>query len=144
MLGRFLRDQRGDSIVEVLIAIGICSLVLVSAFVITNKSTAAIQANQERIEAQHLAESQIEVLRAQNGIATSGDCFVGTTETATCGNFTRTGSGATYTVKVTGPSGLNPPVPVGGHSTYAITVTWTSLGSKTTNDSNVTMTYRLN
>lgn len=137
MLRHFWNNERGDTIVEVLIAIGIISLVLVTSYAITNKNTAAIQQNQERVQAQHLVEAQIEALRSQGGLTTSGDCFNGATETATCNNFTQAGSGATYTASVTGPVG----VPATG--TYTVKVTWTSLGSGTVGDSKVTMFYRL-
>jgi prepilin-type N-terminal cleavage/methylation domain-containing protein len=138
---KHLHNQRGDTIVEVLIAVAIISLVLVTAFVITNKNTLAIQNNQERIQAQHLAEAQIEALRSQGGVTASGNCFNGASETAACGSFTQSGSGATYSAKVEGPSGLNPPAPTGK---YTITVRWTSLGGGSNNDSSVTMAYRLN
>jgi len=137
MLSKLFHTERGDTIVEVLIAIGIISLILVSAYAITAKNTAALQRNQERTEAQHLVEGQIEALRAQNGLTASGDCFNGTTEVSICNNFTRSGSGATYTVTVTGPLG-HPATGV-----YTIKAVWTSLNSKTNNDSNVTMYYRL-
>lgn len=131
-----LKRQDGDTIVEVLIAIAIVSLVLTAAYVITNKNTIAIQANQERIQAQHLVEAQIESLRANNGLTTSGDCFSTTgseTGGAGCSNFTEEGSGATYAASVEGPSS----------NVYTIKVVWTSLASTTANDSNVTMYYRL-
>ncbi|HSX31598.1 MAG TPA: prepilin-type N-terminal cleavage/methylation domain-containing protein [Candidatus Saccharimonadales bacterium] len=129
------RRQTGDTIVEVLIAIAIVSLVLTAAYVITNKNTVAIQANQERIQAQHLVAAQIESLRAQNGLTTSGDCFVDGAETASagCNNFTEAGSGATYTAVITGPvSGV-----------YTVSATWSSLDGTHANDSNITMYYRL-
>jgi prepilin-type N-terminal cleavage/methylation domain-containing protein len=131
--------QRGDTIVEVMIATAIISLVLAVAYVTTNKNTALMQASQEHEQAQRLVEAQIETLRYKGGIAASGDCFVGTNESGTCNNFTASNSGATYTLKITGPTGTTSPT-----GTYTVSATWTSIGSTVTNNSNVTMYYRLN
>jgi len=127
--------QEGDTIVEVLIAIAIVSLILTAAYVISNKNTLAIQDNQERIQAQHLVEGQIESLRAQGSLANSTDCFTSDGSEVTSSNctaFTQPGSGATYTVSVTGPVS----------SVYTVKATWAALASKGT--ASVTMYYRLN
>jgi len=129
-------NRRGDTIVEVLIAIAIVSLVLTAAYVITTKNTIAIQANQERIQAQHLVEGQIEALRAQNGLPTGDTCFLTSgagAAGATCNAISQTGSGATYAATITGPTA----------GVYQIVVTWSSLNGSKANDSNVTMYYRL-
>ena len=129
--------QEGDTIVEVLIAIAIVSLVLTGAYIVTNKNTAAMQGTQERVQAQHVAEGQIEALRAQNGLTTSGDCFDtdgNETSGPGCSSISVPGSGATYTASVQGP--------VAGK--YTVSVTWTSLGSTKANDSSITLYYRLN
>lgn len=55
--------QRGDTMVEVLIAIAVVSLILGGAYVTTNKSLQATRAAQERSVALKLAESQIERLK---------------------------------------------------------------------------------
>lgn len=137
-------DQRGDSIVEVLIAIAIVSLVLVSGYVISNKNAQAIQNNEERVQAQHIVEAQIDALRAKCGLSTdstcftSGDCFVGADERdpsdsgSPC-DQSQPGSGATYHVAVSGPAS----------NVYTVAVTWTSIGAASNDDSNVTMYYRL-
>jgi prepilin-type N-terminal cleavage/methylation domain-containing protein len=132
--------QRGDTIVEVMIAIAIVSLVLATAYGVSNRNTIAIQATQEQTQAQHLAESQLEALRTVGGIITNGDCFNGVTETNACSSFSEGGSGATYTAKITGPTGINHASPSG----YTITVTWTTLRGNHANDGNITMYYRLN
>jgi prepilin-type N-terminal cleavage/methylation domain-containing protein len=132
-------NQRGDTIVEVLLAMAVMSLVLVGAYVTTNKNEITLQNSQEREQAQRLVEGQIEMLRAQGGIITSGDCFNSSTETSTCGNFTAANSGAVYTLSVTGPTGTNKPV-----GTYTLKAVWTSDGALSENDSNVTLFYRLN
>jgi prepilin-type N-terminal cleavage/methylation domain-containing protein len=136
---RLRRNQQGDTLVEVLIAIAIVSLILTTAYAISNKNTLAIQSNQERIQAQHLVEAQIEALRAQDGLVTSGDCF-GTngTEVAgasvSCTSASEQGSGATYTVSIQGPVA----------NIYTVKASWSDLTSNKTNGANVTMYYRLN
>lgn len=132
-------NERGDTIVEVLIAMAIISLVLVGAYVTSTHNAASLQNSQEREQAQRLVESQIEMLRANGGIVTPGDCFNNSVETSTCDTFTASNSGATYKLTVDGPSGVTNPVGV-----YTVTATWTSIGSNANDDSSVTMYYRLN
>jgi type II secretory pathway pseudopilin PulG len=55
--------QAGDTIVEVLIAMAIVSLVLVGAFVTSNKSTQATRDSQEHAEATQDIKTQIELAR---------------------------------------------------------------------------------
>jgi prepilin-type N-terminal cleavage/methylation domain-containing protein len=60
------RLQSGDTIVEVLIAIAIISLVLTGAFSTTHASLLATRTSQEHAEALKLLEGQIENIRAYN------------------------------------------------------------------------------
>ena len=129
MLGRRI-CSRGDTIIEVLIAIAVISVVLVTAYVVTNKNTQSIQDTQERAQAQALVNAQIEALRNNQGIGTSGNCFEGTTETSVCNTFKRSGSGATYTATIQKLDG----------DSYMVKATWISLSGEL---SNVTMYYRL-
>jgi len=132
------RAQQGDTIVEVLIAIAVVSLVLTAAYAITNKNTIAIQTNQERVQAQHLVESQIEALRSNKGITITNssidNCFDGLNQAsgASC-TVQATGSGADYELNIVGPTG----------GVYTVSAKWTSIGGHTDNDSNVTMYYRV-
>jgi prepilin-type N-terminal cleavage/methylation domain-containing protein len=128
-------SQKGDTLVEVLISMAILSLVLVGAYVTSNRNRVSIEANQERQEAQRLTEAQIEMLRAHNGIGTSGHCFDPNSAEQSGTNCVQTvsSSGAQYTMQILGPT----------NGTYTVSATWTSLASKTANDSNVTLYYRL-
>ncbi len=65
--------QRGDTIVEVLVAITVVSMVLGGAYVTTNKSLLATRGAQERSNALKLTESQLEQLKA---LAASGSTAV--------------------------------------------------------------------
>lgn len=60
---QYMKRQRGDTIVEVLISITVVSLILGSAFITTNKSLQATRSTQERSNALKLAESQVEQLK---------------------------------------------------------------------------------
>lgn len=55
--------ERGDTIVEVLIAISVVSLILGGAYVTTNRSLIATRAAEERGNALKLAEAQVEQLK---------------------------------------------------------------------------------
>lgn len=129
MLARRINNA-GDTIIEVLIAVAVISVVLVTAYVITSRNTQSIRDTQEQAQAQALVRAQIEALRNNQGITTSGDCFEGTTETSVCNAFKRPGSGATYTATVE----------MLREDSYVIKATWISSNGKL---SNVTMYYRL-
>lgn len=57
-------NQRGDTVVEVLICIAIISLVLGGAFVLTNRSLQGTRMAQERLNAIKLAESQLDQVKS--------------------------------------------------------------------------------
>lgn len=69
---KFSLNNRGDTIVEVLISMAILGLVLASAFAIANRSYAIGLSAQERTEALKIAESQIELLRLISGRVDDG------------------------------------------------------------------------
>lgn len=85
MLGlkRLKRDQRGDTIVEVLISIAVISLILGGAYITTNNSLRAERSSQEHTDAVKLVESQIEAMKnlADTGntalFTSSGFCITG-------------------------------------------------------------------
>jgi Tfp pilus assembly protein PilV len=64
LISKIARSQRGDTIVEVLIAIAIMSAALSSAYGITNNSIKSNQESQEHGVALKLAESQLEQLKS--------------------------------------------------------------------------------
>jgi Tfp pilus assembly protein PilV len=86
--------NRGDTIVEVLIAIALVSLILVGAFVTSNRSLAATRDSQEHSEASQVLQSQIERARiiitssasdAVDPLVTSQTLYCVDTTTATPG-----------------------------------------------------------
>lgn len=66
-------SQRGDTIMEVLIAVGVLGFMLASAFTITNRNQLTIRDSQERSEGVKIAEKQIESLRSFYSARTPGD-----------------------------------------------------------------------
>jgi len=133
-------DRRGDTIIEVLIAIGIVSLVLTSAYAVTNRNAQASQKIQEQGQAQKIVESQIELLRSYSnpsGIPPNG-CLTADGDTIiavgvdSCKNFQADGSGATYVLSIN--KLVAPAV-----ETYKVTAVWDALGGQS---GNVTMYYR--
>lgn len=60
---RRVGNSRGDTIVEVLLAVAVLGAVLGSAYVIVNKNIKSSQSSQERLQAIKLAESQYEKLK---------------------------------------------------------------------------------
>ncbi len=67
-----MHRQKGDTIVEVLIAIAVVSLVLGGAYSIANRSLASVRQAQEHAEALKIAESQVEKLKTANDTGTAG------------------------------------------------------------------------
>lgn len=72
-----LRNQQGDTIVEVLIAIAIVSLTLAGAYASVNRSSNATRTAQERGEALKWAETQVEQIKATTGdISDTRFCYL--------------------------------------------------------------------
>lgn len=117
-------DTRGDTIVEVLIAVAVVSLVIVSAYAIVNRSLMGIQAAQEQSYAQKLVEQQVEMLRAADvSPSPLGGCYNPGTAAyqpalSSCDHFVS--GGATYTIVITqDASGV-----------YRVQTTWDALGGQ--------------
>lgn len=69
------RASRGDTIIEVLLAIAITSIVLAGAYVAVDRSMKASRAAQERGEAIKVAESQIERLKYLNLTSSTANIY---------------------------------------------------------------------
>lgn len=87
--------QRGDTIVEVLIAIAVISGVLATSYAIVNRNTISYQQASERVDALKLAEEQIELLRA--GTEPSNQNNVGPNNRY---DITVTNPGSVHTIRV--------------------------------------------
>jgi type II secretory pathway pseudopilin PulG len=66
------KQERGDTIVEVLLAMAVLGMVLGTSFAIVNRSLATGRAAQERTEAQKLAEAQLEKLKLHSSNRANG------------------------------------------------------------------------
>ena len=127
-------DQRGDTIVEVLIAIAIVSTILFSAYETVSRNTRTTQDTQEHSQALQLAQAQLEYLRTAASLPAAGGCFNGTGAPVSGGNCLLDSTGAVdtshtqpeFTVGITS-SGSSP-------ATYKVLITWASLsGAGATN-----------
>jgi type II secretory pathway pseudopilin PulG len=62
---KFIHNNKGDTIVEVLICIIIMSLIVTGAYITSNSSLAEIFSAQQRQQVLGVAQSQLETLRAE-------------------------------------------------------------------------------
>jgi Tfp pilus assembly protein PilV len=123
------KQQAGETIVEVLISILVISVALSGAFAISNRSQKTVQANQERYQAQILANSQADLLKnyVSNNPRPTNPSFcinssgVPSTTDSDCDNQ---GANQLYDISIT--CGTSPCVS-DQYSVYKITVTWDSL-----------------
>jgi prepilin-type N-terminal cleavage/methylation domain-containing protein len=116
------KNQKGDTIVEVLICIAIVGLILVASYALANRSSTATRAAQERSEALGYSEAQLEQLKrfVAGNDAWNSLCFDSsgnaTANTDDC-NF---GTEGRYHVQIKMDAGEN--------TTYTITTTWDRIG----------------
>ena len=137
-VGRASIGQRGDTLVEVLIAIAVVSLILGGAYVTTNRSLTATRAAQERGNALKLAESQIEQLK---GIVASNpsSVFGGAVPAAFCitsASAVVVDTNAACAVNTSGaPTTVQPIFHLSisrSTNTFTVTETWIDVGGKQT------------
>lgn len=150
MLGfkRLQRNQRGDTIVEVLISIAVISLILGGAYVTTNNSLRAERGAQERTDASKLVESQIEALKnlADTGntamFNTSGFCI---TDGATISTSVSTNNTCKFNATGSNNNTTQPVYYINitrNVNTFTITNTWDSIENSGGKDT-VQMTYKV-
>lgn len=134
--------QRGDTIVEVLIATAIVSMVLTTAYTITNRNIQTEQNIQEQTQAQELVSRQLELLRLETGPLALPTCYLGTNETApTLGDCKMTAAGVPLSASP-GHTGaiFNVEISVDPADTnvYVVSATWEKLGGQ---ESSIKMYY---
>ncbi len=122
------KDQRGDTIVEVLICLAIMGMVVASSYAIANRSQVGIRNSQERAEATKLAEMQVERVR-QGVIEKRVDSGIGGKCIGIDLNPTSSCVDGLYTMSVVHESGA-----------FIVDVTWDTL--QTGEQSRVSMQYR--
>lgn len=100
------RNQRGDTIVEVLFALAVLGAVLGSSYVVVNRNVKTNQSSQERLAAVKIAESQLERLKVASvtnpAILTSNDiCLTETNQVeASSSNLCRVDAAGSPTTDV--------------------------------------------
>ncbi len=135
-MNKLLRDignSSGDTIVEVLVAMAVVSLVLAGAYVSANRSTKATRTAQERGEALKLAEAQVEQIKiaVDKGTALPASfCFEGGLQTPSSNPLCTTTNGIPYTRSITS----------NGAGNYVVKVTWDALAGGI---NNVELDYRV-
>jgi prepilin-type N-terminal cleavage/methylation domain-containing protein len=145
MLRSILRSQRGDTLVEVLIAITVVSMVLVTAYATTTRNVDSMQDTQEHSEALQLAQTQIEYLHnvSKAGRPASGGCF-NNSGTAVAhlnsgclvdASDNPTTTQPQFTIQISNTYNA-----VTGLTVYSVQVTWPSLSNGINN--NVTLYYQ--
>ena len=131
--------QRGDTLVEVIICIGIVSLILTGAYVTTNRSTLGIRDAQEHAEALKLAQGQLEQIRQNAATATPGVftqtgtfCMVNAAVVTTAAQCRQDNTGAQTTEEpVYTLSATRADCTVGANChAFTIKVEWTSISNK--------------
>lgn len=140
-----IRVQRGDTIIEVMLAMSIIGIVLGGAFGIANRSVSVGQDAQERTEALKIAETQLEIFKSQfpNSAALRGRteaqafCFdvsanppvVRDNSDDACTLVSATGFDGLYSIQIVPPGALDQT------GSYTIEVTWERLGATSTDNS---------
>jgi prepilin-type N-terminal cleavage/methylation domain-containing protein len=149
-------NQRGDTIVEVLISIAIVSLILGGAYVTTNTSLKAERGSQERTNATKLIESQLESMKSI-AVSNPNSLFVSNPNASSfcvLPNQQLASANSANSICKFSASGANNNtaqpsyfisaklVQSGGINTVTITNTWAAVETGSINDK-ITMSYRL-
>jgi alpha-tubulin suppressor-like RCC1 family protein len=148
------RAPSGDTIVEVLIAVAIVSMILVGASTSSSHSAAALRTSQEHGEAETIGNSQIEQIVAHNGLDGAGSqCYDSTGHPAKnevdhgCDFSTQNASGCSqnsegycYNVLVSQQTTI---LGLFTATTYKVTITWDKLGGNNSEKNSVVMFYRI-
>lgn len=123
-----LHNEQGDTLVEVLVAIAVISLVLVTAYVTTTHNLGVVQDTEEHSQALQLAQAQLEFVHTTPPTKGTTMCYAADgTQVTNLSNcvFDSSGKPTTsqpaYTVHVSSNN------PTSGPVTYTVAVTWDSL-----------------
>ena len=135
---RKMSDQRGDTIIEVLIAIVVVSMVLVAAYDTTMRNVNGIQDTQEHSEALQLAQAQLEALHNASTQPPNNDCFPNNGGAPVSGNSCLVDASGNPT---TGEPQFKLDITQVSPGTFSAAVTWDSIAQPGQTD-NVTLFYQ--
>jgi Tfp pilus assembly protein PilV len=165
MISSLLKNQVGDTIVEVLIALTLITFVLVGAYYTANQSYRNNIDAQEHTQAYGVAQNQIEYLKIFGSGISSGNCLLdngssviqasNTPSTNGCNveSNNLSSSGYKYSCPTSSPfcyavsinkiaaSSYSLPLTGANLNTYQISVSWKALGGGSSDD--VSLYYRL-
>lgn len=133
---RFIKTgQRGDTIVEVLIAVAVIGFILSVSYAVANRSTQNVRKAHERSEALKFSEAQLEKLKLHLGRGNTWQnnavCILDDDSVSTDANQCRIGDGNRYALSIDEPS----------PNLYNITTTWEKVGGGT--NEVLSMFYRI-
>jgi len=141
-------NQRGDTIVEVLISIAVVSLVLGGAYVTTNKSLMATRASEEQSNAVKLVESQFELLKGMAATDTGTITINGAPQKFCISSATTVAASTSAACKVDSTGAPTTTEPVYNitvekqiNNVYSIKADWNSI--RQTGKDQVQMFYRI-
>jgi type II secretory pathway pseudopilin PulG len=161
----FHSEQRGDTIVEVLIALAVLGSALGLSYATANRSLAGARQAQEHSEALQIAQGQLELLRSQAtanpGLFTTGHPTYFCMDTAGLHNFSSNihsasdlqdpanydaacrgiGNGQFYNVSINDGINVDAQGNDDGTGNFTVSVIWDDV--RTTGKDNVTLVYRL-
>ena len=153
-LRKTMLKQRGDTIIEVLIAIAVASSVLAITYATMNRNMLTIRDSQERTEATKLLQGQIEALRQMSidnpaMLATANTNFCmdsnGSTPQAVTGGSPAVSlmadNWANYTGACVSDSIYHIVITTSDHKIYKFYVRWDRVGSS--NRDEINMVYRI-
>ncbi len=136
---RLRRNNQGDTIVEVLVAIAVASAVLGTAYAIVNRTTRAQQQTTEHTQALKIAESQLELLKTTAAsIPTTSFCFNNTTLTTNLNDCKLASPESRYDITITRASAVLSDTK---YNIFIVRVSWSRLGSGGNDE--VSLTYKV-
>lgn len=138
LIKKILKNNNGDTIIEVLMAIVVLSLVLTTSYALANRSSQAVRQAQERSEALKYSQEQLEKLRNfvqinTNWTASGYECFANGSNTPTS-SATNCGFGTDSRYKVKISVGTAP-------NTYRLKTNWDNVAGN--GQDTLELSYRL-
>lgn len=129
------KNQAGDTIVEVIIAVMIVATILAGAFSVTNRSARAVRDSEEHAQALQYLQGQVELLRNAAATRSALPSSLSTGFCLSASAFYQPASGngschlgGLYDVSISSPTSSPN---VGSTTTFDLVATWGALGGGT-------------